>query len=451
MKVLVIGSGGREHALCWKLAQSPELTELYCAPGNPGIAEIADRVPYGPEEIHELAGFAEELGIDLTVVGPELPLSLGLVDEFERRGLKAFGPRQAAAELEGSKIFAKEFMARHDIPTGEFVVARDRGGAERAAKRFGLPVVLKADGLASGKGVIIAHTAEEVERALSLFFDERRFGVAGDRIVVERHLTGEEVSFLALADGERLLPFATARDYKRLEDGDRGPNTGGMGAHSPSGLLTSSQAAEILEKVMKPTLAGLADENRNFRGVLYAGLMLTDDGPRVLEFNARFGDPECQALLLRMEDDLLPLLVAGASGSFPVSRLHFRKEAAAVVVLASRGYPEKPLKGEVIEGLDEAAEIPGATIFHAGTEELEGHILAWGGRVLNVGATAPDLGSALRTAYAAAAHIRWPAKIYRSDIGRAFVERAFATMETGSFNIKDLKLDDPDAGQDPDH
>ncbi|KAB2964786.1 MAG: phosphoribosylamine--glycine ligase [Thermoanaerobaculia bacterium] len=453
MKALVIGSGGREHALCWKLRQSPLLTELFCAPGNPGIAAVADRVPFGPEEIHELAGFAEELGVDLTVVGPELPLTLGLVDEFERRGLPVFGPRKAAAELEGSKIFAKEFMARHGIPTAEFALARDRAEAERAVAALGLPVVLKADGLAAGKGVVIVRSASELEPALALFFDERRFGVAGDRIVVERCLEGEEVSFLALVDGERLLPFATARDYKRLLEGDEGPNTGGMGAHSPSGLLTSAQAAEVLEKVMRPTVAGMAEENRLFRGVLYAGLMITAEGPRVLEFNARFGDPETQALLLRMEDDLLPLLADGAAGAFQATRLHFRKEAAAVVVLASRGYPEKAVKGEPITGLEEAAAIPGAVVLHAGTELVDGSVVAAGGRVINVGATGPDLATALRTAYAAVARVDWPSKIYRADIGRAFVERSFPTLETGSFNIKDLKLDvpPPPDGDDTDH
>ena len=443
MKVLVVGSGGREHALCWKLRQSPALSELYCAPGNPGIAALADCVPHGPEEIHELAGFATELGIDLTVVGPELPLTLGIVDEFENRGLRVFGPRKAAAELEGSKVFAKEFMARHGIPTAEFVVASDRADAERAVARLGLPVVLKADGLAAGKGVVIAQTKEEVEAALTGFFEERKFGVAGDRIVVERFLVGEEVSFLVLADGERLLPFATARDYKRLGDEDRGPNTGGMGAHSPSGLLTSPQAAQVLEKVMRPALAGLAAENRVFRGVLYAGLMMTSEGPRVLEFNVRFGDPEAQALLLRLEDDLLPLLLEGASIGFTASRMYFKKEASAVVVLVSEGYPERPVRGEPIVGIERAEQVAGATVFHAGTATIDGRLVAAGGRVLNTGATGPDLASALRTAYAAAAQVDWPSKRMRHDIGRSFVERAQLTPETGSFNLKDFGFDEP--------
>jgi phosphoribosylamine--glycine ligase len=423
MKVLIVGSGGREHALCWKLRQSPLLTELYCAPGNPGIAAVADRVRVAPEEIRELAGFASAMGIDLTIVGPELPLTMGLVDEFQARGLKVFGPKRAAAELEGSKVFAKEFFARHGIPTAEFVIAHDRAEAERAAASFGLPVVLKADGLAAGKGVAVATTAEEVEQALAGFFDDRRFGVAADRVVVERFLEGEEVSFLALSDGSHLLPFVPARDYKRLLDDDQGPNTGGMGAHSPSGLLTAEQGAEILETILYPTLAGLASENRQFAGVLYAGLMLTADGPRVLEFNVRFGDPECQALLLRLEDDLLPILAAGAAGSFGVQRLHFKKEAAAVIVLASQGYPERPVKGEPIEGLEAAAAVPGVTVFHAGTAEVDGRIVAAGGRVVNVAATGADLGEALRAAYLAAREVTWPSVHYRRDVGRRLLER----------------------------
>ncbi len=432
MKVLVIGAGGREHALCWKLRQSPSLSELYCAPGNPGIAAVADRVQVAPEEIHELAGFASAMGIDLTVVGPELPLSLGLVDEFQARGLRVFGPRRAAAELEASKVFAKEFFSRHGIPTAEFVVAHDRPEAERAAAEFGLPLVLKADGLAAGKGVVVAQSREEVEAGFDLFFDDRRFGTAGDRIVIERFLEGEEVSFLALADGARLLPLATARDYKRLLDDDRGPNTGGMGAHSPSGLLSAEQGAEILETILYPTLAGLAEENRAFTGVLYAGLMLTEEGPRVLEYNARFGDPECQALMLRLEDDLLPILAAGAAGNFGVSRLHFRKEASAVVVLASAGYPDRAVQGEPIEGLEAAARQPNVEIFHAGTAEVEGRVVAAGGRVLGVAATGSDLADALRSAYVATQEISWPSMHYRRDVGRRLMQRLEASAGAGA-------------------
>jgi phosphoribosylamine--glycine ligase len=437
MKVLVVGGGGREHALCWKLQQSPELTELFCAPGNPGIAKLAGCLPKGADEIHALADFAAEANIDLTIVGPELPLALGIVDEFTSRGLAIFGPTKAAAELEGSKAFAKRFLERHRIPTAEFRLARDRSEAERAVEEFGIPVVLKADGLAAGKGVVVATEREEVDAALASFFEDRRFGAAGDVVVVERCLVGEEVSLLALSDGEHLLPFATARDYKRLLDGDKGPNTGGMGAHSPSGVLDGRNAAEVLERVMRPTIDGLADEGRPFVGVLYAGIMLTDDGPQVLEFNVRMGDPEAQALLLRLEDDLLPILAAGAGGSFGVSRLHFKKSAAAVVVLASEGYPERPVKGEAIHGIEAAEARDGVVVFHAATALVDGQLVAAGGRVLNVGATGPDLASALVAAYGAAGEIEWPSKRLRTDIGRRMVERVVESSgETGAFDTR---------------
>jgi len=435
VKVLVVGGGGREHALCWKLRQSPELTDLYCAPGNPGIAAVADCVPIAAEEIHSLADFAQEAGIDLTIVGPELPLTLGIVDEFQSRGLRIFGPRRLAAELEGSKVFAKEFLRRHGIPTADFEIAHDRAHASAAAARFGFPVVLKADGLAAGKGVIVALDAEELESALVSLFDERRFAGAADRVVVEEFLAGEEVSFIALSDGERILPFATARDHKRLLDGDRGPNTGGMGAFSPSGLMSSEVAAKVLEEVMHRTIRGIASEGRPFVGVLYAGLMLTDSGPKVLEFNARFGDPEAQALFLRLEDDLLPILAAGAAGNFGVARLHFRKEAAAVIVLASAGYPEKPVKGEVIEGLERAAELPNVEIFHSGTAVAGGSLVAAGGRVLSVGATGATLAEALKCAYAAAYEVKWPSKILRKDIGRRALEQGTVAGESGVFRL----------------
>lgn len=426
MKVLVVGSGGREHALCWKLRQSPLLTELYCAPGNPGIAAVADRVPLAADDIQELAEFAQEMRIDLTVVGPELPLSLGIVDEFEKRGLAIFGPRRAAAEIEGSKVFSKEFMARQGIPTAAFEVVRDVAAARAACQRFGFPVVLKADGLASGKGVVIPQNEEELAAALDMFFTQRRFGVSADRVVVEQCLVGEEVSLIALSDGHRVLPLAAAKDYKRIGDGDSGPNTGGMGSHSPAGVLGADEAAAVLEQVLRPTVDGLAAENRPFRGFLYAGLMLTPDGPRVLEFNARLGDPEAQVLLLRLEEDLLPLLAAGAEGAFGTSRLHFRKEAAACLVLASQGYPERPVTGEPIDGLDEAAAVEGVAVFHAATALEDGRVVSAGGRVLNVCATGANLAEALRRAYAAAARIDWPSKILRHDIGRRVVASVVA-------------------------
>jgi phosphoribosylamine---glycine ligase len=417
VKVLVVGGGGREHALCWKLRQSPLLTDLYCAPGNPGIGEIADLVPISPEEVQRLADFATEMKIDLTVVGPELPLTLGLVDELTSRGLLAFGPSMRAAELEGSKAFAKEFMERHGIPTAPFVVAHDAAEARAASGRFGWPVVLKADGLAAGKGVVIAADEAEYEQAVRDLFEERRFGTAGDRAVIEAFLPGEEVSFMALCDGERVLPLATAKDYKRIGDGDTGPNTGGMGCHSPAGVLAAETGAEILERVVRTTVSGMAAEGRPFTGVLYAGLILTPDGPRVLEFNVRFGDPECQALLLRLEDDLLSVLASGAKGSFDVRRLSFRKEVSACIVLASPGYPGKPRTGEPI-GLDRAWTLPDVEIFHAGTTLQNGDLVSAGGRVLSVCAVDPDLAGALRKAYAAVEAVDWPGKAYRRDIGR---------------------------------
>ena len=424
MKVLVIGSGGREHALCWKLRQSPLLTELYCAPANPGIAQIADPVPIPADQVHELADFAAELKIDLTVVGPELPLTLGIAAEFSSRGLALFGPRQRAAELEGSKVFAKEFMKRHGIPTANFEIAHGAEAVRRAAEHFGFPVVLKADGLAAGKGVLIPRNREELESHIELFFEARRFGTAGERVVVEECLEGEEISFISFCDGERVLPVASTKDYKRLGDDDQGPNTGGMGAHSPAGVLGGVTGSEILDHIVRPTVHALNEENRRFVGVLYAGLMLTGDGPKVLEFNVRLGDPEAQPLMLRMEDDLLPVLAAGAAGRFESPRLRFRKEAAACIVLASEGYPEKPIKGDEITGIETAAQQEGVEVFHAATAVKDGRLVAAGGRVLNVCASGATLRDALKRAYTAATAIHWQHKVMRHDIGRRVLNRA---------------------------
>ncbi len=418
MKVLIVGAGGREHALCWKLRQSPHLSELYCAPGSAAIAAVADRVPIAVDEVLKLADFATDLRIDLTIVGPELPLSLGLADEFHSRGLNVFGPRKQAAELESSKVFAKRFMERHGIPTAPFEVVHDPAEALQAAKSFGFPVVLKADGLAAGKGVFVVGDPQELAAAVQILFEDRTFGAASDRVVVEAFLPGEEVSVIALCDGERLLPMATSKDYKRIGDGDTGPNTGGMGAHSPSFVLDKEQAGDVVERIMKPTLEGMAGEGRPIVGVLYAGLMMTEEGPRVLEYNLRFGDPEAQALLLRLDDDLLPILASAAEGTFNVPRLSFRKEASVCLVLAAAGYPGKPVKGEVIEGLGEAAAMEGVEIFHSGTAQRDGRFVSAGGRVLNVCATGPEMVEALRRAYAAANVISWPGKAFRRDIGR---------------------------------
>ncbi len=439
MRVLVIGSGGREHALVWKLKQSPRVTEVYAAPGNPGIAALADCVPIAPDEVQALADFATELKIDLTVVGPELPLSLGVVDDFQSRGLLVFGPRQAAAQLESSKLFAKEFMLRHGIPTARSEVANDADEARAFGRKLGFPVVLKADGLAAGKGVIIATDKKELDAAITVFFDERRFGTSGDTVLVEEFLEGEEVSFMGLSDGRRILPMATAKDYKRLGDGDVGPNTGGMGAHTPAGVIGGTSVAAILEQVMMPTVGGMAEEDTPFVGVLYAGLMLTADGPKVLEFNTRFGDPECQPLLMRLESDLAEILEAGAQGDFGSLGIEFARQAASSVVLASRGYPEKPVSGEVIEGLEAAAAHEGVQVFHAGTREENGKVVSSGGRVLNVCATGFDLRDALRNAYQAATEIKWPSKILRTDIGRRVIEHHHAINQTGDVNKDALR------------
>lgn len=423
MRVLVIGSGGREHALCWKLRQSPLVDELYCAPGNPGIAEVADLVSIAVDEIQKLIDFAVDLKIDLTVVGPELPLTLGLADEFAERGLAVFGPTRQAAELEGSKVFAKEFMRRHGIPTAAFEVVHDAQEAREASSRFGYPVVFKADGLAAGKGVLIITDEAEAEEAIQILFHERRFGSASDRVVVEECLEGEELSFIALSDGKRALSLATSKDYKRIGEDDTGPNTGGMGAHSPAGVLTSELGAEVLDKVIHATIHGMEADNRPFVGVLYAGLMLTNDGPKVLEYNVRLGDPEAQPLLLRLEDDLLPVLASGAAGKFEVKRLNFLKETSVCVVLAAAGYPGDPVKGDPIAGIADADSREGVTVFQAGTKMVDGRLVSAGGRVLNVCATGPTLQEALKRAYAAVGDIRWTNKVCRHDIGRRVMAR----------------------------
>jgi phosphoribosylamine--glycine ligase len=418
MKVLVVGGGGREHALAWKLGRSADCEQLYCAPGNPGTAAIATNVAISDSDVAALADFAEQRAIGLTVVGPEVPLALGIVDEFHRRGLTIFGPSRYAAQLESSKIFAKQFMLRCGIPTAVCEVVESAIQAQAAIDKIGLPLVFKADGLAAGKGVLIVHSVEEAAAAMTAFFDERRFGASGDRVLVEPFLEGEEVSIMGLSDGRNLLPLATSKDYKRIGEGDSGPNTGGMGSHSPSGVVSPELEGEILDTVLRPTVAAMADEGQPLVGVVYAGLMLTADGPKVLEFNIRLGDPEAQVILLRLEDDLLGLLARGAAGDFETERLTFRPQAAACIVLASAGYPGTPVKGERITGIDAAGARSGVEVFHAGTSTDEDGILSSGGRVLNVCALGDDLSEALDRAYDAASLIDWPSKVLRRDIGR---------------------------------
>ncbi|HEV8268042.1 MAG TPA: phosphoribosylamine--glycine ligase [Thermoanaerobaculia bacterium] len=425
MRVLIVGSGGREHALAWKLAQSPGVSEVFCAPGNPGMPPVATCIPIGAADIVELADFAEKTKIELTVVGPELPLTLGLVDELGKRGLLAFGPNKLAAELEGSKAFSKNFMKKYGIPTAQAEIATTREEAEAALKVIGLPCVFKADGLASGKGVVVLTTREDAERALKLYFDERVFGTAGDRVLVEKFIDGDEVSFMALCDGERAIPLATTKDYKKVFDGDRGPNTGGMGSHSPSVLLDSGTSREVLTAVIHPTLKGMAAEGRPFRGCLFVGLMLDKNGnPYVLEYNVRFGDPETQSVVLRLEDDLLPYLMGSAKGSFSADlKPVWKKEAAACVVLAAEGYPGSFQKGKPIDGLEEAAKEEGVFVFHSGTAKgPEGRFVTSGGRVLNVCARTRGLSETIRRALLAAEKIHFEGKHLRHDIGRKAIE-----------------------------
>jgi phosphoribosylamine--glycine ligase len=425
MRILVVGSGGREHALVWKLAQSPEVHEIFCAPGSAAMAETATCFPIGVADVVELADFAEAMHIDLTVVGPELPLALGLVDELTKRGMLAFGPNKLAAELEGSKVFSKTFMQRYGIPTAEAAVCATREEAEAAMKRFGLPCVFKADGLASGKGVQVVSDKAEGERALKLFFEDRVFGSAADRVLVERFLPGDEVTFMVLCDGERAIPLATVKDYKKVFDGDRGPNTGGMGSHSPSVLLDSATARDVLTTIVHPTLKGMAEEGRRFRGLLYVGLMLENGmNPYVLEFNVRFGDPETQSVLIRMDDDLVPYFVGSAKGAFAEdAKPVWRKEAAACVVLAADGYPGHYERGRAIHGLDAATAEDGVFVFHAGTAKApDGGYVTAGGRVLDVCARAKGLSEALRKAQAAAAKIEFEGKHWRRDIGAKAIE-----------------------------
>ena len=425
MRILVVGSGGREHALVWKLSQSPEVTEIFCAPGNPGIAEKATCVPIGVEDVVELVDFAESMSVDLTVVGPELPLTLGLVDELTGRGLLAFGPNRLAAELEGSKVFSKSFMQKFGIPTPAAEVCVTRAEAAAAVKKVGLPCVFKADGLAAGKGVVIVTTRDEADKTLRLFFEERVFGSAGDRVLVERFLTGEEVTFMCLCDGTLAVPLATTKDYKKVFDGDRGPNTGGMGSHSPSVVLDAGTSADVLTYIVHPTLKGMAAEGRPFRGLLYVGLMLEAGlTPNVLEYNVRFGDPEAQAILLRLESDLVPFLVAAARGRLEdAGMIAWRREATACVIVASEGYPGPYERGRAIEGIPDAMADPDVVVFHSGTaHDRDGKLVTSGGRVLSVCARGRSLSTALKKSREAAEKIRFEGRHFRHDIGKGPLE-----------------------------
>ena len=429
MRVLVVGQGAREHALCWKLKQSPLVREVYAAPGNAGIASAADCVPIGVADIVELADFAEKLKMDLTIVGPELPLTLGIVDEFQKRGLNIFGPTRLAAELEGSKVFSKEFMRKYGIPTAEAETCNSIDEAKAALKRIGYPAVLKIDGLAAGKGVVIVESKNDADEYLRMVFEEKKFGTAAARILVEEFLTGEEVSFMVITDGKKSLPLAPAKDYKKAFDGETGPNTGGMGAHSPAVVLNAETAGEIMKSIVLPTVQGMASEGRPYTGVLYAGLMLTPNGPKVLEYNCRFGDPETQVQMLRMDDDLADVCLKAARGNLgDYKTLNFRKEAAACVVIAVDGYPDDFAKGQEVE--IDAVDDESVVIFHAGVVKRGGKLVNQAGRVVSVCARAATLSEALAKAYEAAPKVRFEGARYRRDIGyRALEIRKAVTAE----------------------
>jgi phosphoribosylamine--glycine ligase len=425
MRILVVGSGGREHALCWKIAASPLCDKLYCAPGNAGIAADAECVPIGAEDIEGIVTFAKSAGIDFVVIGPEGPLVKGLADRLEAAGIATFGPSAKAAALEGSKGFMKDIAAKYRIPSARYARFSAAAPAKAFARTFTPPIVIKADGLASGKGVVICASLAEAEAEIDAMLNEKKFGAASAEIVLEEFLEGEELSFFALTDGTHTLPLVSAQDHKRVGDGDTGPNTGGMGAYSPAPVATSEIEAAILERIIRPTVAGMAAEGRPFKGVLFAGIMVTKDGPKLIEYNVRFGDPESQVIMLRMKSDLLPALMAARDGTLQSFDLRWFDETALAVVMAAKGYPEKPQTGTVIRNLDAAAKVEGVTIFHAGTRKnAEGEIEAAGGRVLGVAAVAASFEEARARAYRAVDTIEWPGGFCRRDIGWRAAARA---------------------------
>jgi phosphoribosylamine--glycine ligase len=416
VNILLVGSGGREHALAWALAASPLLGKLYCAPGNAGIAEIAECVPIPATDFPALVEFARTQRIDFAMIAADAQLVAGLWDQFEAAGIRALGPSKAAAVLEGSKGFVKDLCTEIGIPTARYQRFRAPDEAKRFATSLGFPVVIKADGLAAGKGVIIAGSQTESERAVDFMF-EGGFGNSGHEIVVEEFMEGEEASFFALSDGKDVIPLAGAQDHKRVGDGDTGSNTGGMGAYSPAPVLTSALEAQAMDIFIRPTVAEFARRGLSYMGVIYLGLMITRDGPKLVEYNCRFGDPEAQVLMPRLKSDLLTALIAARDGVLSDFDLRWRDEAALTVVMASKGYPGTYEKGHEIFGLKEAASLPGVTIFHAGTEKRDGKILAVGGRVLDVTATGKDVAEARTRAYDAVSRIHWQGSFFRSDIG----------------------------------
>jgi phosphoribosylamine--glycine ligase len=422
MHILLLGAGGREHALAWKIAASPLVTKLWCAPGNAGIAREAECVALDIANHAAVIDFCRHNAVELVVVGPETPLAAGIVDDLAAAGIKAFGPGREAARLEGSKGFTKALCTEFDIPTGAYGRFTNAGDALAYARSKGAPIVVKADGLAAGKGVVVAHTLREAEDAIAMMFDGA-FGAAGTEVVIEEYLSGREISFFALSDGETALALASAQDHKRAFDHDQGPNTGGMGAYSPTPFVTDEIHAEIMASIIVPTVKGMKARGTPFRGVLFAGVMLTADGPKLFEYNVRFGDPECQVLMLRMMSDIVPAMLACCDGQLKNFDLRWFPDAALTVVMGAKGYPGDYAKGTRIEGLDDAAKVDGVEIFHAGTISKEGAILANGGRVLNISASGKSVVEAQQRAYRAVDRIRWPEGFCRRDIGWQAVER----------------------------
>ena len=434
MKILVIGKGAREHALCWRLARERDVERVVCAPGNPGVASVAQCTPADLGNPRQLLQIAEYEQIDVTVVGPEFPLSRGIVDVFAAAARPIVGPTQAAAALESSKAFAKNFMARHRVPTAGFRVCDSASGALTMVQRgeLGYPLVIKADGLADGKGVVIADDRACAEAAIRSMMVDRRFGEAGNRVVLEEFLRGQEASFFVLADGTNFVTLGSAQDHKRIFDNDEGPNTGGMGAFSPSPLITSDIERRVCDEIVRPVLEGMTHEGHAYRGFLYVGLMLTDDGPKVVEFNVRFGDPEAQVVLPMLDEDLSWLLGETATGALPSRPARFRQEPHVGIVLAASGYPTAPETGRTISGIEEAARVPGALVFHAGTSKQDADLVTNGGRVLTVVGHGPTFERAIETAYHAASHIHFDGMQFRRDIGRKALAADRGTKPIGA-------------------
>lgn len=422
MQVLVIGSGGREHALAWKAAQSASVEKVYCAPGNPGIAQIAECVPMDIADNDALVAFALENKIDLTIVGPEVPLANGVVDAFRAKGLAIFGPTQAAAQIEGSKSFAKDLMKKYGIPTAAFEVFTEAEAAKAYIVEQGAPIVIKADGLAAGKGVVVAMTLDEALEAVDMMMCDQAFGSAGCQVVVEEFLTGEEASILTFCDGTTIVPMISSQDHKRAYDNDEGPNTGGMGTYAPAPVVTADVLARVQKEILEPTVAAMKAEGIPYTGCLYAGLMITENGPKVIEFNARFGDPETQVVLPLLDSDMAEIMMACVNGNLADLDIQWKDGAAVCVVMAAGGYPQSYRKGDVISGLDKAAEL-GATVFHAGTAAKDGNIVTNGGRVLGVTAIGTDVQKAVDNAYAAVKSIHFNDVHYRNDIAYRAIAR----------------------------